>query len=182
MRKSNVFIVMLLLLVFMVGCSFNVELGADKEEKEKEKETKDEKLALYLTKADEDAGVTLDDPTYQNLNKTIQNSPDLGAKNDFSVYTVEPVKAGDNNWLLFLVGVNRLSDPIENIRFDLTVKNEKDEAIIENEQVLLGEEVGAFPVNGVKPFLLDITEEQATLLEEMDMNGSVLEINNFKYD
>lgn len=181
MRKKGLFIVLLFTVIYMAGCGFNVEIGGENKEKE-EKQEKDEGLSLHVTQVDEEAGVTLEDEPYKSLNDMIKEEGNIGAKNDFSIYTVDTMKNSDGTPMLLLIGVNRLPDPIENIRFDLTIKNENDEFIYEDSYVHISEEVGEIPANGVKPFLIEATEEQVELLQAMDQSRAVLELNDFKFD
>ncbi|MTW87273.1 hypothetical protein F3157_16670 [Virgibacillus dakarensis] len=170
--------VFILIMFILTGCSFSVGFGNDSEKQEDEKED----LTLQLTKVDEEAGVTLENETYQEISKMIQDDPDMGAANDFSVYTIN-IYETEFGKKLFLLGINRLPFAIHNISFQFTLKGKDGEQIYKNLPVQLKKsEIGTFQQDGAIPFTLDLTAEQAEQLMKMNSEDMVLEINDFKYE
>lgn len=160
----------------------------DKAEDEEEDEDVDEDekdLTLQITKVDEEAGITLeDDPNYQHLNDLVEANPELGAENDFSLFSIE----SDGNFnegvteVLFL-GINRLDDPIKNIQFDFTLGATDGDYVWEEEPVQLPEEVfGAIEPNHAMPILLEVTEEEFEIFNTISEENQIFEMENFTYD
>lgn len=168
--------VMLMVLFVLTGCSFPMNFGDDSEKKED--------LTLQLTNVDEKAGGTLDgDETYQQLNQLIQENPDLGAANDFSVYTVNPYQLETGESTLLLLGINRLPKAIHNIHFRFILKDEDGDYIYKDLPVHLTEsEIGTFQPNKAMPFTVNISEEQMEQLNNLDVENSTLELNDFEYE
>lgn len=65
----------------------------------------EQSLKLQVLKGDKEAGVTLENsPLYNELEKVIQENPDIGADNDFSVYVVDTYGDDEGNSKLVLLG------------------------------------------------------------------------------
>lgn len=170
------------------------EKGEDKQEDKKEDKKQDEvetdsednaDLTLSLTKVDEDAGVILEEnPVYQKLNDLVEENPQLGTPEDFSMFTVDFTEGAENNqeFLVFL-GINRLDAPIKNINFDFTLGTTEGEYVYENLNVSIDEDqFGSFKPNETMPIMLDVTEEQYEVYQKITTENQVFEMNNFTFD
>lgn len=142
-------------------------------------------LSLQVTKVDEEAGITIeDDPNYQHLNDLVEANPELGANNDFSLFSIE----SDGNFnedvteVLFL-GINRLDEPIKNIKFDFTLGSTDGDYVWEEEPVQLPEDVfGAIKTDHAMPVLLEVTDEQFEIFNTITEENQIFEMENFTYD
>lgn len=170
------------------------EKGEDKQEDKQEDKKQDEvetdsednaDLTLSLTKVDEDAGVILEEnPVYQKLNDLVEENPQLGTPEDFSMFTVDFTEGAENNqeFLVFL-GINRLDAPIKNINFDFTLGTTEGEYVYENLNVSIDEDqFGSFKPNETMPIMLDVTEEQYEVYQKITTENQVFEMNNFTFD
>lgn len=170
--------ILLIIALVLTGCSFSVGFGDDKA-----KGSDDNKgdLTLQLTKVDEEAGGSLEEGTYKEINNMIKEDPKIGAANDFSVYTLK-ISDQDEGKVLFLLGINRLPIAIHNISFQFTLKSKDDEYVYQDMPVRLTDsEIGTFQPDGAIPFMLDLSDEQAELLKRINPEDIVLEIDDFKY-
>lgn len=173
------FIILVIVTLVLTGCNISFNVGNSSEDKNKKKE----KLTLQLTKVDEEQGITLDDGAYPDLNKAIENQPDIGEANDFSVYALNTFSAEDGSLKFLLIGINRLPMAIREMQFLFTLKNENGDYIYDSAPVTLPEsEFGTFDPNTVKPFILDATEEQVEQLKIMDGDNSALELDDFDFE
>lgn len=141
-------------------------------------------LQLQLTKVDEESGVTIENSeVYQRLDEYIKENPKQGAANDFSAYIYTTVISDDGQINLILMAINRLDQPIKNVSFDFTLgKTDEDgeELVFENLPVALPEEeFGSFQPDHMMPFLIEMSEEQAELVQEIDTTNQIFEINAF---
>jgi len=114
----------------------------------------------------------------------VEANPELGAENDFSLFSIE----SDGNFnegvteVLFL-GINRLDDPIKNIQFDFTLGATDGDYVWEEEPVQLPEEVfGAIEPNHAMPILLEVTEEEFEIFNTISEENQIFEMENFTYD
>lgn len=195
MRKLMI-ILFMSVLVGLVGCgdadNTSSTSGETDIENNKENELSDdemsnqgnEDLTLQVVKADEDAGITLDNSDfYQALSEIIEEDPQMGVANDLSLYPYSVIeKEEGGNAALFLV-INRLGKPIENLIFDLTLGNQNDEYVYEKMEVdLPGEVIGVLDNNGVIPILLDIEEEDIDLFLTLEQDNIHLQLDNVGID
>ncbi|GAB3803352.1 hypothetical protein [Virgibacillus kimchii] len=138
-------------------------------------------LTLQLTKVDEENGSTLESDIYQEISQIMEDHPDMGIENDFSVFTVD-IYQSDAGRSLVMLGVNRTPIELTNISFDLNLGSQE-VFVLENMSIHLSEdEMGTFPVNGVMPFVIDLSAEQAAVLQNIDQEDILLTLDNFEYD
>lgn len=138
-------------------------------------------LTLQLTKVDEENGSTLESDIYKEINQLIEENPDMGTENDFSVFTVD-IFNSDAGRSLVLLGINRTPLELTNISFDLNLGS-AEEFVLEAQPVHLSEEeMGVFPVDGVMPFVIDISNEQAEALLSINSADLLLTLDNFEYE
>jgi hypothetical protein len=138
-------------------------------------------LTLQLTKVDEESGATLESDIYMEIAQLMEEHPDMGTENDFSVFTVDiyQTEAGRS---LVLLGINRTPLELTNISFELNLGS-SEEFILESQPVhLTEEEMGVFPVDGVMPFVIDISDEQAEALININQADILLTIENFEFE
>lgn len=189
MRKYLVFVTILCVLA-LSACG--------KEDKQAEKPVEDttnnveetngtdgseEGLKLQVLKGDEEAGVTLEDGLYGELNKIVQENPTIGIADDFSLYVVNTIHDDQGNSRLVLLGINRLPVAIKNFTFDYTLGNKDNEYVWEKQGVKMNEaEAGILEPNSALPIVLDITEEQLELLKSLTEENQVMAIENFKFE
>jgi Tfp pilus tip-associated adhesin PilY1 len=138
-------------------------------------------LTLQLTKVDEENGSTLESGIYSEINQLMEENPNMGTENDFSVFTVDVynTEAGRS---LVLLGINRTPVELTNVSFDLNLGS-NEAFVLEDQPVNLSEEeMGVFPVNGVMPFIIDISDEQADALLNINAAEVLLTLDNFEYE
>ena|SRR5690625_1686539 len=138
-------------------------------------------LTLQLTKVDEESGSTLESGIYSEINQLMEENPNMGTENDFSVFTVDVynTEAGRS---LVLLGINRTPVELTNVSFDLNLGS-NEEFVLEDQPVNLSEEeMGVFSVNGVMPFIIDISDEQADALLNINAAEVLLTLDNFEYE
>ncbi len=93
--KKIVFLLTVALLL-LAGCASkddNSKQGAEeKVDKTVEQQVGEETLSLQLLKADEEAGVTIENSeVYKALNRMIKENADMGLANDFSINIIDIV-------------------------------------------------------------------------------------------
>src|SRR5699024_8603246 len=116
-----------------------------------------------------------------HLNQLIEENPDQGVDNDFSLYAVDTIEHPDGTQLL-LLGINRLNKPIEDITFDFTLGNNEGEFVWEGMPITLpNEEFGPFKVDHAMPIILPVTDEQIQVVNTITTDNQVFEIENFNY-
>src|SRR5690625_569729 len=104
-------------------------------------------LTLQLTRVDEENGSTLESDIYREINQLIEEHPDMGTENDFSVFTVD-IYNSEAGSSLVLLGINRTPLELTNVSFDLNLGS-TEEFVLEEQPVHLSEEeMGVFPVDG----------------------------------
>jgi len=138
-------------------------------------------LTLQLTKVDEESGSTLESGIYSEINQLMEENPNMGTENDFSVFTVDVynTEAGRS---LVLLGINRTPVELTNVSFDLNLGS-NEVFVLEDQPVNLSEEeMGVFSVNGVMPFIIDISDEQADALLNINAAEVLLTLDNFEYE
>lgn len=190
--KKNFILTMLAIVLMLVACNGNsTETGKDENADDasetnatEDKMNDKEQLTLQVLKADEEAGATIENHTiYNELNKLIQDNPDIGQVNDFSLYTVNTIHNEEGETKLVLLGINRLPMPIKNIAFDFTLGNDQGEYIWKQQEVTMSEDsAGTLQTNGAFPIILPLSSEQEELLKSLNEDNQVMEIENFKYE
>ena len=168
----------------MAGCASkdnNREKGA---EVKVDKEVEQEALSLQLLKADEEAGVTIENSeVYKELNRMITEDADMGLANDFSINIIDIVDSGTENASLLFLAINRLDEPMKNITFDYTLGHDNGEYVWEGVKVNLTEQdTGIIQPNHAVPFSLGITPEQEALIDTLEQDNQVVKMDNFKFE
>ena len=193
MRKHLVFLTILSILA-LGACGKtenNTEKPAGNEENKTEIESNNEEasgselvLKLHVLKGDEENGVTVENNLlYNELDKVIQQNPNIGAENDFSVYVVDTLHDDEGNSKLVLLGINRLPVAIKNFEFTYTLGNKDNEYVWERQPVEMKEEnAGILQPNTALPIVLPITEEQVALLKTLEEDNKVMTIDGFIYE
>lgn len=186
MRKYLVLLAILLVLA-LAACGkteTNTEQPIKNEETSNETDGNAEGLKLQVLKGDAEGGATLDNnDLYIGLNKIIQENPDIGIANDFSIYVVNIVQDHEGNSMLVLFGINRLPVAIKNFAFDYTLGNRDNEYVWEKQRVTMPEEsTGVLQPNSAVPVILSLTPEQEELLKTIDENNEVMAIDNFTFE
>jgi hypothetical protein len=138
-------------------------------------------LTLQLTKVDEENGATLESGVYSDINQLMADHPDMGTADDFSVFTVDiyNTEAGRS---LVLLGINRTPIELTNVSFDLSIGSNETFVLEDQPITLTEEEMGVFSVNGVMPFVIDISDEQAEALLNINASDILLTLDNFEYE
>lgn len=178
------------MMLILVGCSNETEeqeVPKNNNSNVPKDEIEDEdkgNLTLQVSKADEEAGLSIDNHNiYKELNQIVEQNPKVGAANDFSLFIVDTMRDETDNTKLLFLGINRLPEAIKNVSFEYTLGNEDDEFVWENEEVTLTEEqTGVLQVDSAIPIALPLTDEQETLLKTIDEENQMVEISNFKYE
>ncbi len=178
------------MMLILVGCSNETEeqeVPKNNNSNVPKDEIEDEdkgNLTLQVSKADEEAGLSIDNHNiYNELNQIVEQNPKVGAANDFSLFIVDTMRDETDNAKLLFLGINRLPEAIKNVSFEYTLGNDDDEFVWENEEVTLTEEqTGVLQVDSAIPIALPLTDEQETLLKTIDEENQMVEISNFKYE
>lgn len=184
MRKKLVLFSSILLLSFVLSAcndsndsTGNASMEADKEEVDKEVEP----LTLQLQKEDEEAGETVENNViYSDLAEAIEDEPQLGIPNDFSLQPMDIAEFEDGSTSIVFLAINRLDDDIQNISLDLTLGNQDGEYIFEAYEVFMPEEqYGVIESNSAVPFIIDITPEEEKLYMTLDEGNVDMDMENF---
>ncbi|WP_163581065.1 hypothetical protein [Gracilibacillus saliphilus] len=138
-------------------------------------------LKLQVQKADEEAGVTIENnEMYSQLNEIIKADPKAGIPNDFSVFPNDIVYNEDGSTSILFFGVNRLRAPIQSIYFELTLGNQNGDYIFEGMPVTLDEEyMGIIEKDSAVPFLLDVDPEDEGIFMELTEENIDLRLDNY---
>jgi len=181
MKKTIFFLIVVLLLAGCASKDNNREKGA---EEKVDKTVEQQKLSLQLLKADEEAGVTIENSeVYKELNRMITENADMGLANDFSINIIDIVDSGTENASLLFLAINRLDEPMKNIKFDYTLGHDNGASVWEGVEVDLSEqETGIIQPNHAVPFSLSITPEQEALIDTLEQDNQVVKMDNFKFD
>lgn len=185
--KKTLFLLTVVVLL-LAGCASkddNKQQGAEeKVDKTVEQQVKQETLSFQLLKADEEAGVTIENSeVYKELNRMIKENPDMGLANDFSINIIDIVDSGTENASLLFLAINRLDEPMKNISFDYTLGLDTGEFVWEGVEVNLSEQdTGIIQPNHAVPFSLDITAEQEALIDKIEQDNQVVKMDNFKFE
>ena len=182
MTMMTVFVLML------AGCGGATNKSDEKGESEEVREEVEETvvaegITLQLLKADEEAGVTVENSeVYQELDRMITENPDIGLENDFSIYIVDIVDSGTEDAALLFLGINRLDESIKGITFDYTLGLDDGSFVWEGAEVTLSEEdAGIIQPNHAVPFSLGITPEQEAIIDALEQDNQVVKIENFAF-
>ncbi|KYG26013.1 hypothetical protein [Alkalihalobacillus trypoxylicola] len=206
MKKIIIF--MLLSLLFLSACNFSVDVDDGNEEEPEdinneveetnngtEEDTNNEAdnttdngkepIELKLSQADEEAGVTTENnELFQELNDFVEQNPDAGTENDFSMTSMTMIQDPEGNQQMIFLGFNRLGESIKNVSFSYSLGNTEGDMVWDNFEVLLDEEmIGAIPNNTAIPVALPITsQEQIDLLNTLSQENVVMQFDNFNYE
>lgn len=185
MKKTILFLTVVLLLAGCASKGNDGEKGAEgKVDKEVEQQVGEETLSLQLLKADEEAGITIENSeVYKELNRMITENADMGLANDFSINIIDIVDSGTENASLLFLAINRLDEPMKNITFDYTLGHDNGEFVWKGVEVNLSEqETGIIQPNHAVPFTLSITPEQEALIDTLEQDNQVGKMDNFKFE
>ncbi|WP_210468098.1 hypothetical protein [Sporosarcina sp. 6E9] len=162
----------------------NEENKTEFEENSIETDGSEKGLKLQVLKGDEEAGMTIENNLlYNELDKVIQQNPEIGADNDFSVYVVDTYHDDDGNSKLVILGINRLPVAIKNFEFTYTLGNKDKEYVWERQPVEMKEETaGILQPDSALPIVLSITEEQVAILNSLEEGQTVMSIDGFIYE
>ena len=194
--KKLLLLTVLLLTLVIAACSDsdadnttgdqNIENTATEEDDQEETEVAGEveDLNLQLQKADEEAGVTVENnAVYSALAAEVEADPQMGVPNDFSLYPFDIAEFEDGSTSIIFLAINRLEDGIKNVSFNLTFGNQDEEYLFQNLEVALPEEqFGVIETDSSVPFLIDITPEEEAFFATLDMENVHLEMANFELD
>lgn len=194
--KKLLLLTVLLLTLVIAACSDsdednttgdqNIENTATEEDDQEETEVAGEveDLNLQLQKADEEAGVTVENnAVYSALAAEVEADPEMGVPNDFSLYPFDIAEFEDGSTSIIFLAINRLEDGIKNVSFNLTFGNQDEEYLFQNLEVDLSEEqFGVIEAGSSVPFLIDITPEEETFFATLDMENVHLEMADFELD
>ncbi|QUW22975.1 hypothetical protein JSQ81_05210 [Sporosarcina sp. Marseille-Q4063] len=141
-------------------------------------------LKLQVIKGDAEVGVTVENnELYSELDKIIQENPDMGAAGDFSLYVVDTLHDEEGNSKLVILGINRLPVAIKNFEFNYTLGNKDEEFVWEKQPVEMKEEIaGILQPNSALPIVLPLTDEQKMLVKSLKEGNIVMSIEDFKYE
>ncbi|QUW22974.1 hypothetical protein JSQ81_05205 [Sporosarcina sp. Marseille-Q4063] len=193
MRKYLVLLMILSILALAACGKLEINTGkpvVNEENKTENEPNNDETvgneqgLKLQVLQGDEEIGVTVENNQfYSELDKVIQQYPNMGAKNDFTVYIVNAYRDDSGNPKLVLLGINRLPVAIKNIEFIYTLGNKNNEYVWERQPIEMTEEkAGVLQPNSALPIVLSITEEQLELLKSLEEDNKVMTIDGFTYE
>lgn len=169
---------MLVGLLLLAACNFSVEYGADGSNEK-------EDLQLQMTKADEEAGVTMEDSeVYQFLDEFVKDDPKYGVVNDFSMRSATMINDAEGNQQMVFLAVNRLGEPIKNVEFLFSLGDSESNMIWDRVPIIMDEEVaGVLENNGAMPILLPITsEEQLELINTINQEDLQMDFTEFTYE
>lgn len=185
------FLLIFLFIFSILTACVDTDVG-DKGSKEIENKDEDEieaanevvDLKLQLQKADEEAGVTIENNLiYSSLAEAIGADPKIGVKNDFSLYPYDIAYFEDGSTSIVFLAINRLDKGMKNVSFDLTFGHQNGEYIFENVEVYLSEDqVGVIESNSSVPFVLDITPEDEEIFEVLTKDNVYLKMTNFYFE
>src|SRR5690625_1012616 len=135
--KKLLLLTVLLLTLVIAACSDsdednttgdqNIENTATEEDDQEETEVAGEveDLNLQLQKADEEAGVTVENnAVYSALAAEVEADQQMGVPNDFSLYPFDIAEFEDGSTSIIFLAINRLEDGIKNVSFNLTFGNQ----------------------------------------------------------
>lgn len=200
MKKLLIFIS--ILTIVLVGCSGENEEESpqdtsnntsentaetdenDAETEESEGDSEMSKLTLQVLKTDEANGLTLENnDLYKELTRVINENPNIGTPNDFSMQTVNSVNEGQENAAYIFLAINRTDVAMKNIMFNFTMGIKDGEKIWENEKIGLSEDTaGVLQPNSAVPVIIPLTPEQESLIDNLTSENTVLELSNFQYE
>ncbi|GAF65087.1 hypothetical protein BTS2_1985 [Bacillus sp. TS-2] len=211
---KKVIIFMLLSLLFLSACNFSVDFDDGNEEETEDinnevedtnNETEDtnnenedtndentgnadngkEPIELKLSQADEEAGVTTENnELFQELNDFVEQNPDAGTENDFSMTSMTMIQDAEGNQQMMFLGFNRLGESIKNVSFSYSLGNTDGDMVWENFEVILDEEmIGTIPNNTAIPITLPLTsQEQVDVLNTINQDNVLMQFDNFTYE
>ena len=171
-------------LLLLAGCTSKDDNKKQGAEEKVDKTVEQEALSLQLLKADEEAGVTIENSeVYKELDRMITEDADMVLANDFSINIIDIVDSGTENASLLFLAINRLDEPMKNISFDYTLGLDSGENIWEGVEVNLSEtDTGIIQPNHAVPFSLGITPEQEALIDTLEQDNQVVKMDNFKFE
>lgn len=179
----------LLTLAFLLaGCS--EQAGKNETPAEVHEEAAEQKkatpVAMQLLNADEENGVTLENEMYQQLDDFLNDNPNIGVADDFSVHPLTLANQSDAGQVMFFLGINRLDQPIKNITFDYSLGMDTAEGVkyaLKNERVeLLEPFAGTIQPGHAIPFTVPITPEGAERLQSITEDNKVVELENADFE
>ncbi len=181
MKKISM-VAMTVFVLILAGC--NAANNNNRVDKGEEEPMREEGISLQLLKADEEAGVTVENSeVYQELDRMITEDPTIGLENDFSIFIVDIVDSGTEDAALLFLGINRLNESIKNISFDYTLGLDDGRFVWEDVEVSLSEEdAGIIQANHAVPFSLGITPEQEAMIDALEPDNQVVKIENFAFE
>lgn len=155
------------------ACNFSVN---DDNEKEA--------LQLQVTQLDQESGLTVDNSEiYQELNLLVNDNPEWGEANDFSVQTVNTLNEGQESAQLMMLAINRLGESIKNVSFNFSLGNTSGDMVWENEPVFIDENTaGVLHNDSSLPVLLPVSPEQTHLLNTLNQENVVMDFSEFSYE
>ncbi|MFD1850860.1 hypothetical protein [Oceanobacillus bengalensis] len=147
-------------------------------------ETETNNLTVQVLKLDEEAGLTLDNnDLYKELTRVINEDPNIGTPNDFSMHTINSVNEEKENAAFIFMAINRTDMPMKNITFNFSMGYKDGEMIWENEQIaLLEDTAGVLQPNSAVPVIMAMNPKQDEQIDSLTSENAVLELSNFEYE
>ncbi|GAB3803389.1 hypothetical protein [Virgibacillus kimchii] len=165
-------------LLLLAACNFSVEYGSGGSNEK-------EDLQLQMTKADEEAGVTMEESeVYQFLDEFVKEDPKYGVVNDFSMRSATMITDAEGNEQMVFIAVNRLGEPIKNVEFIFSLGDSENNMIWDRVHITMNEEVaGVLENNAAMPILLPITsDEQMELINTINQDDLQMDFAEFSYE
>ncbi|SDZ50729.1 hypothetical protein SAMN05421736_11544 [Evansella caseinilytica] len=166
---------LLVVLVLFSGCSFSFSVGSNNEVAD---------LKLQVRTIDEETGLTLDNnELYEHLIKEVEERPESGIPNDFSLQVVDTMNEGKEDAALIFLAINRTKKPMKNITLSFTMGSKDGEMLWENEPIIMDESIyGVIQPDSAVPLLLRITPEMTELLSRLNDDNLMMKIEDFDYE
>lgn len=165
--------------ILLVGCN-----AANNKQQKKDKEQ--QALSMQVLKADEENGVTLDNEMYQQLTGLVEENPDIGVEDDFSIHVIDLVKKKTGESVMLFLGINRLDQGIKDITLEYTLGVETEgtvKYVFNREEInLLEPFAGVIQPNHAVPFTAPVTAEGEKLLQLMTEENKTAQVENATFE
>ncbi|WP_342514989.1 hypothetical protein MKY34_09850 [Sporosarcina sp. FSL K6-1522] len=173
--------------ILLVGCNAtNEEQPKTGDEENVEKDKEQQALSMQVLKADEENGVTLENEMYQQLSGLVEENPEIGVADDFSIHGIDLVKTSAGESVMLFLGINRLEKGIKDITLEYTLGVETEgtvKYVFDREEInLLEPFAGVIQPNHAVPFTVPVTAEGEKLLQLMTDENKTAKIENAKFE
>lgn len=173
-------VAMLLIGIGLVACG-----TSEDKNKQAAFDGEQEPLTLHVLAVHDKPDADIDEyhtELYEGIKHTINQNKDLGIAGDFSLQTYRVFKNYQGPFYIFL-GINRLSEPIKNVSFKMTLGDESGNILWQDNTIFLSEEeTGILKPNSAVPIIMPLTKEVLKKAEDVNLDNLQMEMTGFYYE